>query len=298
MECEMKILDILQGSEKWKRYRSRGIGATDTAAILGISPYCTARQLYNRKKGLEPEQHVNASMMRGNELEPIARQEAISKWGFQLTACVVQSDEIPYLFASLDGINEETRTIIEIKCSDKIYEAAQKGIIDEIYMCQVQTQMLVTGYQTVKFFAFDGFSCCLIEVKRDEAYIERIKAACAEWWKYFERDEMPPLSGNDYESVEMDHEQFSAVNQWIIAKRELKAAEAIEKQWRDIITGWGKDGNCILMYKDKPCVRMISVQREAKVDWNSYCMAKEITNSELEPFRKESCGYFQLREVK
>lgn len=32
--------------EEWLEYRRRGIGGSDAAAILGVSPFATARDLY------------------------------------------------------------------------------------------------------------------------------------------------------------------------------------------------------------------------------------------------------------
>ena len=37
------------GNEEWLSYRRRGIGGSDAAAILGISPWRTARDLYYDK---------------------------------------------------------------------------------------------------------------------------------------------------------------------------------------------------------------------------------------------------------
>ena len=35
--------------EEWLEYRRRGIGGSDAAAILGVSPFATARDLYYDK---------------------------------------------------------------------------------------------------------------------------------------------------------------------------------------------------------------------------------------------------------
>ena len=38
--------------EEWLAYRRRGIGGSDAAAVLGISPFMTGRDLYYDKLGI------------------------------------------------------------------------------------------------------------------------------------------------------------------------------------------------------------------------------------------------------
>ena len=40
--------------KEWLEYRRRGIGGSDAAAILGISPFATARDLYYDKLKIVP----------------------------------------------------------------------------------------------------------------------------------------------------------------------------------------------------------------------------------------------------
>lgn len=40
--------------EQWLDYRKQGIGGSDCAAIMGFSPFCTKRDLYYDKIGLQP----------------------------------------------------------------------------------------------------------------------------------------------------------------------------------------------------------------------------------------------------
>ena len=40
--------------EQWLAWRKKGIGGSDAASALGLSPYRTARELYYDKIGAEP----------------------------------------------------------------------------------------------------------------------------------------------------------------------------------------------------------------------------------------------------
>ena len=49
-EPEVVVEDITELTEKeWRRYRTFGIGGSDAAAVCGISPWKTARDLYEEK---------------------------------------------------------------------------------------------------------------------------------------------------------------------------------------------------------------------------------------------------------
>ena len=41
--------------ETWLEYRRKGIGGSDAAAVLGVSPYKTARDVYFEKLGRKPD---------------------------------------------------------------------------------------------------------------------------------------------------------------------------------------------------------------------------------------------------
>lgn len=51
-----------QGSSDWLKWRSTGIGASESAQILGRSPYGSADELYRLKRGELPPKPVNVKM--------------------------------------------------------------------------------------------------------------------------------------------------------------------------------------------------------------------------------------------
>lgn len=40
--------------DEWLDYRRKGLGGSDAAAVMGLSPFCTCRDLYRDKLGIEP----------------------------------------------------------------------------------------------------------------------------------------------------------------------------------------------------------------------------------------------------
>ena len=105
------ILKLVQGSTEWHAYRTSMRNASESAAVLGVSPWTTPYQLWLIKTGrLVPA--ANAAMMRGTELEPAARSAYEAKTGNIMQALVLQDDRYS---ASLDGMTLDGRVILEIK---------------------------------------------------------------------------------------------------------------------------------------------------------------------------------------
>ncbi len=162
----MKIIDLVQGSKEWHEYRSCRIGASDAPIIMGLSTYCTPSLLYKRKKGLAPPQKPTFAMQKGTDLEPVVRKDVQDFFHLDLQPLVVEMQEYPFLFASLDGCNLEKRFLSEIKVSKNLYGEAKRGIIPPMYFCQMQHQMMVMGYdECIYFVSDDGFGFIHILVK-------------------------------------------------------------------------------------------------------------------------------------
>ena len=52
-EPEVIVNTDILSREDWLSYRRLGIGGSDVAAIMGISPFATIRDLYNDKFGIK-----------------------------------------------------------------------------------------------------------------------------------------------------------------------------------------------------------------------------------------------------
>ena len=61
------VLKLVQGSDEWLAYRTTMRNASESAAVLGISPWVTPYQLWLSKTGRSVPQ-TNAAMARGSQL--------------------------------------------------------------------------------------------------------------------------------------------------------------------------------------------------------------------------------------
>ena len=192
------IVNLVQGSREWHDHRRHYRNASETPAVLGVSPWLTAYQLWQQKLGLiTPE--VNAAMLKGTELEPAARAAYEARTGLVMQPLVLVDGEYS---ASLDGLTLGGERIVEIKCpyrgqASSLWQAVEAGELPEHYRWQVQHQLMVTGAEVADVFVFDGTEGLLLPVTPDPASWEQVRSAWDAFAEFIAKAEPPPLTDRD-----------------------------------------------------------------------------------------------------
>jgi putative phage-type endonuclease len=183
-----QIIDLEQGSTEWMTWRATGIGSSDASTIMGQNPWKTEGDLTHEKLTIKLTSAPNAAMQRGTELEPMARAYYEDKTKVDVIPHCLQSNEYPWMKASLDGINIERNVAVEIKCGEGIYKSAfRMGCPPEYCYPQLQHILAVTGYETMDFWCYSpGKRPVLQKVPRNERYINRLIKLEEEFWRYIE----------------------------------------------------------------------------------------------------------------
>jgi putative phage-type endonuclease len=75
MNAPVFIGDWEPGTPEWLAARQQGIGGSEIAAVLGLSPWESRFSLWHRKQGMLAPVEVNDAMYWGNRLEPVIRDE-------------------------------------------------------------------------------------------------------------------------------------------------------------------------------------------------------------------------------
>lgn len=154
----MRFVKLQQGSPEWKRWRRDGLGGSDIANLLGLSPFAdaTPENLFREKvEGFERE--TNYAMRRGTFMEPKARRAAEYVFGYAFEPCCVEHEEQPWLRVSLDGSNWTLNEILEIKCPKfTVHDQVLQGICPDYYEVQCQWQLLVTDAESCIFASFNS----------------------------------------------------------------------------------------------------------------------------------------------
>jgi putative phage-type endonuclease len=219
------VLKLVQGSQEWLDYRRTMRNASETPAVLGISPWVTPCQLWLIKTG-RSTQAVTQAMTHGTQLEPQARAAYEAQTGHVMNPLVMQEG---LYSASLDGITLAGDLIVEIKCpfrgrQSKLWREAREGTVPAYYAAQIQHQMMVSGASKAHLWVYVGDEGLLLTLQRDEAAMEAIRGAWDTFGQYLDTDSPPPLSVAD--SVQRDDPVWGeAAAAFVAAKQAADSAD-------------------------------------------------------------------------
>ena len=169
--------------QQWLEWRRQGIGSSDAAAIMGVSPWKTPLQVWEDKVLGTSEQLENSAMTRGKELEEPARQLFEKMMDVVVFPQNIVNPQTSWLRASLDGLDPDGKVMVEIKCPNKEDHLAAVGKrIPEKYYPQCQHQLAVTGLDGMYYFSFDGSKGIVVEVARNQKYIDEMLQKEKDFW--------------------------------------------------------------------------------------------------------------------
>lgn len=136
----------------------RGLGASEAAAVCGMSPWLSKNELWEIKRGLRKTKDIstNAEVQRGVNMEGAVRDFYVALHPEYRVEHhpydILFQSERPWLFATLDGelLTDGGRTgILEIKTASPNGRAGWSewdGKVPDHYYCQILSQFLATGY--------------------------------------------------------------------------------------------------------------------------------------------------------
>jgi len=271
------IIQLVQGSEAWHAHRRGLRNASETPAVLGISPWVTPYQLWLLKTG-RAEPTVNAAMRNGTALEPLARHAYEVETGHVMQPLVLQDG---LYSASLDGMTLEGDLIVEIKVpfrgrESSLWQAVEAGEVPAHYGAQIQHQLMVSGATSAHLWVFDGERGLLRTIERDLAVMEAIRAAWDEFAVFLDTDTPPPLI--DADTVHRDDAPWAqAALAYTRAKQAAQVAdEALDR---------AKEALVALARHPREQGAGVSVTRYWKAGSVDYKKVVELRGVDLEQYR-------------
>lgn len=179
---------LIQGTPEWAQFRLSHFGASEAAAMLGLSNKVKRNELLKMKKtGIAQEYSdwfQENILDYGHEVEANARplvEQMIDQELYPITC----SDG--RLSASCDGLTMLEDIAFEHKqWNEKLAASVSEGILPDEYMPQCQQIMLVTGAKKVIFVVSDGTpeNFVFIDVLPDSEWFEKLRAG----WDQFAKD--------------------------------------------------------------------------------------------------------------
>lgn len=183
--------------------RKEGLGGTDAAAILGVSKWATAYDVWLDKTGRKPERKDSSAMWWGRELEELIAKRFMEERGAQVVkpSNTFRDRVSPFLLANPDRLHVNRPRGLEIKTASH-YVAHEWGPSgsDEIpnaYLVQCQHYMMVTGLYVWDVAALIGGSDLrYYEIQADTEFIEHLRTRLSDWWElHIVRGEEPEIDG-------------------------------------------------------------------------------------------------------
>ena len=200
--------------EEWLEGRNRqGIGASEAAAAVGMSPWQSPIELWKLKSGLAQPKDLsdNPAVIQGNRMEPAIRDFFMAihtEYSLEYHPYdLLFQKERPWLFATLDGEltdQDGRRGILEIKTATPNGKAGwdkwANGNLPQNYYIQTLHQMLATGFDFVRLYAalysINGdITMREYEIERDDAQedMEWLLEQEAEFWGKVQNGVMPAM---------------------------------------------------------------------------------------------------------
>ena len=192
----------------WLEVRKNGIGGSDAAAAVGLSPYKSQLELWLEKTGRDAElpkpdpDDSRESVYWGTLLEPIVAAAYTKQTGNRVRKvnAVLQHPSIPFMLANLDreivGVSDVQ--ILECKTAGEFGARLWREGVPEYIQLQVQHQLAVTGKQAADVAVLlCGQKLEVHRIERDDELIARLIPLEARFWEYVTSDTPPPADGSE-----------------------------------------------------------------------------------------------------
>lgn len=186
---ERVVHSLIQGSPEWEAFRFEHDGASEIAAVMGLSKKKTREELLRLKvsgTAQEFSAYVQEKVLdRGHEIEALVRPWAVQFAGVDGFYPATMS--IGRISASCDGIDMPDEVALEVKSLNAEYEPiVRAGRVPDEHMPQCQQVLMVTGADRLLFAMSDGTrdNTFFVWVEPDTDWFDRIRAA----WRLFNQD--------------------------------------------------------------------------------------------------------------
>ena len=191
--------------DEWLMRRRKTIGGSDAAGIVGLSRWASPFSVWADKTGRAAEKGDTEAMRQGRDLEDyVARRwmEETGKRVYRLPA-MLYHPKYPFAHADVDRMVIGENAGLECKTTFSLDLKQFNGIEFPVqYYAQCVHYLAVTGadrwYLAVLAYG-RGFFTFVLE--RDQAEIDALMAAEADFWKLVEQDTPPDADGSEATSA-------------------------------------------------------------------------------------------------
>lgn len=239
-------------NDEWLKQRFLGIGGSDAAVVLGISPFKSRIQLWNEKvsKKIDIESGEALILQIGTALEPIIANKYAKTTGRKLEVRPRRiHPEYPFIIGNIDREivgDERGPGILEIKTKGAWIDWHSEDI-PPYYMAQIQHYLSVYGYGWASFAVLDLGTRKIThtDVERDDKLIANIISEEKKFWKLVETGVPPEVDNskacgnflkehfNQSEDITIDLIGNEDATKWAMIFKDIKNQKKLLKGQED-----------------------------------------------------------------
>lgn len=300
--------------EAWLAERRTGIGGSDAAAVLGLSPWRTPVQVWLDKTGKSSPEPETEAMRIGTELEDFVARRYMAETG----RTVRRFNKIlrrGHLLGNVDRLvipegekiashkgEIRTDTLLECKTSSREWEDG----VPVYYLTQVQHYMgldpqLMHADVACLFLGRKHFE--VFSVERDNEVIDSMAKRLEDWWnEYVVTGKMPPpvceadcrllwSRSNPGKTVDASDEIVRELEAYKAAKAEQDAAKARADAAKDKVLAAMGDAEVLAdPLTGKPLATWKSANDSSKTDWEALARSLGATDAQIAQFTEAREG--------
>jgi putative phage-type endonuclease len=212
--------------------RLTGLGGSDAAVALGVSPWRTPLELYLEKRGEIPPIDETEPMRWGKLLEPVIRQRYSDMTGRTVRVPpFMRHPKHEFITAHPDGITDDMR-LFEAKTARSADGWGEQGSdqIPQYYLLQVQHYMLVTATPVSDVAVLIGGSDFrTYEVPADVELQEMIVEGEAAFWRRVQEGNPPEPDFGAPTAISLIRRMYPGTN------GQTMSATSLHSAWRTVM---------------------------------------------------------------
>lgn len=237
-------VDVTPDTPQWEAERRKSVGASEVAAVMGLSPWMTALDVYKSKLGVDRPFDPILSFI-GHESEPIIHKWVERYSGVEVTltdAFMARSTVWPFMHASFDRVSSPPFLTWQFKTAHHYTGHHWDDGIPTDIRVQVQAEMAVAGTPRAAVVVWiGGREFRLFWEARDDRFIdEHLIPTVMHFWDANVRAQVPPppstiaeVNAIATETVEVDlsDEAFDVLERITVLNSDIEA----QSQERDAL---------------------------------------------------------------
>jgi putative phage-type endonuclease len=249
-EHETMSVAELSPRETWLAERRTGIGASDAAAVLGVSPYKSAFELWAEKTGfadadsLDGKEHVEWGLRLERPIAEAFAERTGRDVSLRPQFYIQRHPSLPWMLATPDA-EDDTGRLVQIKTCNAFLAREWEVEPPLPYQIQVQHEMAVTGAERATLVVLiGGQKLKWFDLDRNERFIDAMTPKLAAFWEAVLTKAAPEVDGSaatarvlaklhpnrNGEAVTLNADCAEWAAQLEAAKAKIKAAE-VDEQW-------------------------------------------------------------------